>query len=303
MTANGRIAGHVRTTPMAEVADPALPGVGWFKCEYMQRGGSFKLRGAFNRILSARDDGTLDPEVGIVAASGGNAGLANALAAAELGVPAHVFVPETAPQPKVDKLRACGARLHQVGTEYAHAFEASQEHTARTGAIFCHAYDQPEIAAGAGTLAVEALRQSDDAIDTFVVAVGGGGLMAGVATAGGARVVGVEPTRIPTLRSALEAGKPVDIEVGGIAADSLGARRIGDIGFDAATSSDVTSVLVPDDAIREARTWLWNTYRIALEYGAACAVAAIYSGAYTPSAGERVAVVLCGANTDVSDLA
>lgn len=302
LAAGRRTAGHVRTTPIAEIADADLPGVAWLKCEYMQRGGSFKLRGAFNRILSARESGDLDPEVGIVAASGGNAGLANALAASDLGVPAHVFVPETAPQTKVDKLRACGALLHLVGTEYAHAFEASREHVASTGAVFCHAYDQPEIAAGAGTLASEAMHQTDGAIDTFVVAVGGGGLMAGVASAGDARVVGVEPERIPTLRRALDAGHPVDIEVGGVAADALGARRVGGIGFDVAVRAGVTSALVSDDAIRDARSWLWSSYRIALEYGAACAVAALRTGAYTPEEGEKVAIVLCGANTDVSDL-
>lgn len=302
LAAERRISGHVRTTPLAKIADAALPGVDWFKCEYMQRGGSFKLRGAFNRVLTARESGELDPAVGIVAASGGNAGLANALAASEVGVPAHVFVPETAPQTKVEMLRACGALLHRVGTEYAHAFEAAREHVVRTGAVFCHAYDQPEIAAGAGTLATEALRQSDGAIDTFIVAVGGGGLMAGVASAGDARVVGVEPVSIPTLRTALESEHPVDIEVSGIAADSLGARRVGDIGFDVATSKNVTSVLVSDDSIRQARQWLWSEYRIALEYGAACAVAAVRSGAYTPGDGERVSIVLCGANTDISDL-
>lgn len=303
LAAERRIAGHVRTTPLAAVADENLPGVTSLKCEYLQRGGSFKLRGAFNRILAARENGELDPAVGIVAASGGNAGLANALAAADLGVPAHVFVPATAPQTKVDKLRACGAQLHQAGTEYADAFEASQEHVARTGAIFCHAYDQPDIAAGAGTLALETAEQSREPLDTFVVAVGGGGLMAGVATATDAHVVAVEPMSVPTLRKALDSGRPVDIEVGGVAADSLGARRIGDIGFDVATRENVTSVLVSDDSIREARVWLWNEYRIALEYGAACAVAAIRSGAYTPRDGERVAIVLCGANTDISDLA
>lgn len=303
LAANRRIAGHIRTTPMAIIEDDALPGVSWLKCEYMQRGGSFKLRGAFNRILAARETGELDKRVGVVAASGGNAGLANALAASELGVPAHVFVPETAPQTKVDKLRACGAQLHHVGTEYAHAFDASQEHVARTGAVFCHAYDQPDIAAGAGTLALEAVSQAQGRIDTFIVAVGGGGLMAGVAAATDSQVVAVEPANIPTLHTALDIGNPVDIEVCGVAADSLGARRVGDIGFAVATSRGVTSVLVTDDDIRTARSWLWSEYRIALEYGAACAVAAIRSGAYTPADGERVAVVLCGANTDISDLA
>jgi threonine dehydratase len=252
------------------------------------------------RILIADDD----PAVGIVVASGGNAGVANAYAAAALGVPATVFVPETAPAVKVARLRQVGASVVLEGLEYASAFEAAQRHVARTGALHCHAYDQPDIAAGAGTLALELVEQVPD-VDTVLVAVGGGGLMAGVSAAleGTARVVGVEPAGAPTLHAALAHGSPVDVPVSGIAADSLGARRLGEIAFDVATRTGVRSVLVSDDDLREARRLLWSGWRIVVEHGAASALAALTSGSYRPASGDRLAIVLCGANTDPSDLA
>lgn len=298
--AQRRIDGRVRRTPLAPI-----DGGGWFKLEHLQHTGTFKARGAFNRILSAREDGSLDPEAGIVAASGGNAGLANAYAARALGVPATVFVPKTAPPVKVDKLRGYGADVVLHGAEYAVAYEAAVAFAERNGAVYCHAYDQPEIASGAGTLGLELLEELDGQIDTVVVAVGGGGLMAGVATAaeGVARVVGVEPDTIPTLRAALDEGGPVDVAVSGIAADSLGARRIGDIAYAVATRCEVRSVLVSEPDIVLARQSLWSEYRIAVEHGAATAYAALTSGAYAPAAGERVVVVLCGANTNPADLA
>jgi threonine dehydratase len=239
-----------------------------------------------------------------VAASGGNAGLAVAYAAAELGVPAVVFVPRNAPPVKVARLRALGATVHQVGTEYAEAFEAAVAHAADSEAVLCHAYDQPEVCAGQGTLGLELLEQVDG-VDTVIVAVGGGGLLAGVAAAieGQATTVGVEPAAIPTLHAALAAGKPVDVTVSGVAADSLGARRCGDIAHAVGVRTGVRGVLVEDADLVDARRMLWSRYRIAIEYGAAAAVAALRSGGYRPEPTERVAVVLCGANTDPADLA
>ncbi|AWB94116.1 threonine/serine dehydratase [Aeromicrobium chenweiae] len=301
--AGRRIAGRVRRTPLLAM-DDGFGGTGWFKLEHLQHTGTFKARGAFNRILSAYEDETLDPSVGVVVASGGNAGLANAYAARSFGVPATVFVPENAPVVKVDKLRAYGAQVVLRGSEYAAAYEAAIEHAGRTGAVYCHAYDQPAIAAGAGTLGLEILEDLSDGVDTIVVAVGGGGLMAGVAAAaeGSATVVGVEPRTIPTLHDALAAGGPTDVNVSGIAADSLGARRIGDIAYAVATRTGVQSVLVGDDDIQRARRLLWDEYRIVVEHGAATAFAALVTGAYRPAQGERVAVVLCGANTDPATL-
>lgn len=302
--ARDRVQGHVRTTPVLAVEREALGAPVWFKLELLQHTGSFKARGAFNRILGAQEDGLLDPRVGIVVASGGNAGMANAYAAARLGVPATVFVPETAPAVKVARLKAYGARVVLSGREYATAYEAAQEEVARTGALHCHAYDQPEIAAGAGTLALELVEQVPSGIDTVVVAVGGGGLLAGVMAAldGTATVVGVEPAGAPTLRSALESGRPVDVPVSGVAADSLGARRLGDIAFEVTSRLPVRSVVVSDGDIVAARELLWERWRVVVEHGAATALAGLMAGAYLPEPEERVAVVLCGANTDPSGL-
>ena len=300
--AAARTAGRIRRTPMAqiELAGRVLD----LKLEFLQHTGTFKARGAVNRIAGAAERGELDPQVGIVVASGGNAGLANAWAAAALGVPATVFVPTTAPRVKVDRLRTLGATVVQRGTEYATAYAAAVEHAVGTGAVYCHAYDQPEIAAGAGTLGLELLEQVDGGVDTVVVAVGGGGLMAGVAAAveGAATVVGVEPENAPTLHRAFAAGEPVDVAVSGVAADSLGARRIGDIGWSVAVRTGVRPVLVTDDDIVAARRLLWAEHRIVVEHGAAAALAALQAGAYVPGDGERVCVVLCGANTDPADL-
>ncbi|MBC6460651.1 threonine/serine dehydratase [Actinomadura sp. HBU206391] len=296
--AAARIAGHIRRTPVM-AAGPGL----FMKLEHVQHTGSFKARGAFNRILSAREHGEL-PESGVIAASGGNAGVAVAHAAAALGVVAEVFVPETAPEVKVRKLAALGARVRQVGRIYGDAYEAAIKRVADTGALLCHAYDQPEICAGQGTSGLELLAQTGG-VDTVLIAVGGGGLMAGVATAveGRAKVVGVEPERIPTLHRALEAGAPVDVEVGGLCADSLGATRLGDIAFEVAVRTGVESLLVADEDIAAARRALWDEHRLVVEHGTAAALAALATGAYRPEPGERVAVMLCGANTDPSDLA
>jgi threonine dehydratase len=307
--AEQRIAEHVRRTPL-QLVDPGddwFPGGGCLKLELLQHTGTFKARGAFNRILTAQENGTLDPEVGIVVASGGNAGLANAFAAAAVGVPATVFVPTIASPTKVKRLHEYGAHVVARGTEYADAHDAAMAHVAETGALYCHAYDQPEICAGAGTLGLELLEQLAEhgrEVDTILLAVGGGGLMAGVATAvdEAAQVVGVEPTLAPTLHAALAAGQPVDVAVSGVAADSLGARRVGSIAWEVARRTGVRSLLVSDDAILQARRQLWERYRLVVETGAAAPVAALLTGAYRPGDGERVAVVLCGANTDPSDL-
>jgi threonine dehydratase len=296
--AAARIAGRVRVTPVVEVD----AGAAWFKLELLQHTGTFKARGAFNRVLSARESGELVPHVGIVVASGGNAGLANAYAAAAVGVPATVFVPTTAPAVKVARLRAYGATVVQAGSEYAEAYEAAVDHATAAGAVYVHAYDQPEVAAGAGVCGAELLAQVE--VDTILVAVGGGGLVAGVAAAaeGVAKVVAVEPVTCPTLHTALHRGGPVDIAVSGIAADSLGARRIGEIAYAVATRAGVQSVLVTDEDLIDARRRLWDEHRIVVEHGAAAAFAALTSGAYVPERGERIAILLCGANTDPSDL-
>ncbi|RZU52801.1 L-threonine ammonia-lyase [Krasilnikovia cinnamomea] len=293
-----RIAGRVRRTPVLRDG-PAL-----FKLEYLQHTGSFKARGMLNRILAAAQRGELPP-AGIVAASGGNAGLAAAYAARELGVPAEVYVPVTAPPVKVAKLGKLGARVVQTGNEYAEAYAAAIVQARATGALFCHAYDDPDMIAGNGSAGLELLDELPGGFDTVLVAVGGGGLVAGLAAAlhGHARVVAVEPRTCPSLSAALAAGEPVDVPVSGVAADSLGARRIGTLPYEVAVRTGVISVLVDDQAIVDARRRLWEDHRIVVEHGAATAQAALTSGAYVPAAGERVVTLLCGANTNPADLA
>ncbi len=300
LAAQGRIDGRVRRTPMLR---PSGRDAVWFKCEFLQHCGVFKTRGAFNRQLAALETGEIG-DAGIVVASGGNAGLAQAFAARELGVRATVFVPEAAPEVKVRRIRAYGAEVRRAGAEYAEAYEAAVTFAERDGAVFAHAYDQLEVAAGAGTLGEEILAD-EPSIDTIVVAVGGGGLYAGVAAAalGRARIIAVEPESCPTLNRAMTAGKPVDVAVSGVAADSLGARRLGAFAFAAQEAEPPTSVLVTDDDIVRARSSLWEEYRMPSELGAATAYAALLSGRYVPGDGERVAVVICGANTDLATLA
>lgn len=293
-----RIAGRVRRTPVLDV-EPALLGAALtLKLELLQHTASFKPRGAFNRVLSARV-----PAAGIIAASGGNHGLAVAHVARELGIPAEIFVPHTTPDLKVRRLRTLGAAVTVTGEFYADAYDASQTRAAVTGALPVHAYDHPDVVAGQGTVGLELLDQIPD-LDTVLVAVGGGGLIAGIATVldHRARVVAVEPERAATLHAALAGGEPVDVPVGGLAADSLGARRIGTICFEVATAQGVTSLLVTDEDIRGARRTLWDSLRIAAEPGGATAFAALQSGAYVPAAGERVAVLVCGGNSDPATL-
>ena len=297
--AHNRIAGFVRETPVFR------PGLGSFglpfdlvmKLEQLQHGGSFKARGAFNTMLAEPR-----PVAGVIAASGGNHGIGVALAAECLQCPAEIFVPATAPASKVETLRALGAVVRQGGENYAEALAACEARAAESGALFIHAYDQPSVVAGQGTLAFEWERQAD--LDTVLVAVGGGGLIGGVAAwyAGRVKVVGVEPAKAPTLHAALAAGHPVDVGVGGIAADSLGARRIGAIGFAVAQQHVDRVVLVDDDNILHARRLLWQQCRLMVEPGGATALAALLSGAYAPQPGERVGVLLCGGNSDPASI-
>ena len=294
-SAAARISGRVRRTPVLELS----PGV-WLKLELTQHTGSFKPRGMFNRVL-ANDV----PPAGLTVASGGNAGLAVAFVGRELGHQVEVFVPEPTPHLKADRLRHYGARVTMTGQDYADALDASSKRAAETGALFVHAYDQPEVVAGQGTLAKELAEQVPDA-DTVLVSVGGGGLIGGIAAwyAGAVRVIGVEPFGCPTLHAARAAGQPVDVTTEGVARDSLGARRLGTIAWEHAAAGHISdALLVDDDAIIEARRWLWQEARLATEPGTAAAMAALRSGAYKAAPGERVAVVICGANADPADLA
>ncbi|MEU5052859.1 serine/threonine dehydratase [Streptomyces sp. NPDC021096] len=296
-----RLDGHTRPV----VVTPAGPGR-WLALEQMQHTGSFKARGAHNFLAAHREAGTLPP-AGVTIASGGNAGLACAWAARLQGVRATVFLPENAPHVKVAKLRGYGADVRLVGTEYAQALAACEEFAAKTGALASHAYDHPLIAAGAGTL-LDEIRERIPGLDTVVVAVGGGGLFAGVATAArhhGVRTVAVEPENCRALNAALRAGKVVDVAVDSVAADALGARRVSAAALAAAQDDSVTSALVPDSEIVRARQTLWDDRRLAVEHAGATALAAVGAGersAYVPAGDETVAVVVCGANTDPSDL-
>ncbi|SDG67634.1 threonine dehydratase [Sinosporangium album] len=302
VTAMRRIDGRVRTTPVLAAHFNTLPAPVALKLEYLQHTGSFKARGAFNRILAARENGRMG-KAGVVTASGGNAGLAVAHVARSIAVEATVFVPETSPKVKVDRLVRLGAVVHRSGERYQDAYEAAVKHADDSGALFCHAYDQAEVCAGQGTLAIELERQAET-LDTVFVAVGGGGLLAGVAAAfeGRVQVIGVEPESSPTLAAALSAGRPVDVAVGGVCVDSLGATRIGDIPYGVAVRAGVRWLLVDDEHVIGARQFLWDEFRVAVEYGAAAALAPLLSGQYRPEPDERIAVVLCGANTDLIDL-
>ncbi|WP_329199991.1 MULTISPECIES: serine/threonine dehydratase [unclassified Streptomyces] len=291
-----RIAGVTR--PAAVVA--AGDGV-FYALEYLQHTGSFKARGAHNFLAAHRAAGTLPP-AGVTIASGGNAGLACAWAARAQAVPATVFLPANAPRVKVERLRGYGADVRLVGDRYGEALAACREFAADSGALSSHAYDHPLIAAGAGTL-LDEVRAALPGLDTVVVAVGGGGLFAGVATAArehGVRVVAAEPEHCRALNAALEAGRPVDVPVDSVAADSLGAPRVSADALAAARYEGVDSVLVPDADITAARRGLWEGHRIVVEPGAATALAAL--GRIRRAPGARVAVVLCGANTDPADL-
>ncbi len=296
-----RIAPYVRRTPILDL-EPGAFGVEarlTLKLESLQHSGSFKARGAFNRILGA----ATIPPAGVIAASGGNHGAAVAYVARRLGYRAEIFVPAACPPTKVARLRGYGAEVTQVGAVYEEAFQACLARAAVTGALLVHAYNQPEVVAGQGTVGWEFAAQSPD-LDTVLIAVGGGGLIAGVAAwyAGAARVIGVEPERAPTLARALAAGEPVDVTVGGIAVDSLGAGRAGEIAFAVAREQVDRVVLVTDEQIGIAQQALWETARVAAEPGASTALAAILGGAYQPAPDERVGILICGGNVDLRQL-
>jgi threonine dehydratase len=287
---------HVRHTPvlavdMADFGKAALPVD--LKLEFLQHSGSFKARGAFANLL-----GREIPKAGVVAASGGNHGAAVAYAAMRLGVPATIFVPSVISPAKAERIRGYGALLVIGGARYADALAASEAFAEKSGALQIHAYDQPETLLGQGTLGFEIEADLPD-IDTLLVAVGGGGLIGGIAAwfGGRIRIVAVEPEGSPTLHNALAAGEPVDAPAEGVAADSLAPKRVGALMFPIARAFVAQSVLVSDEDIVAAQIALWQSVRVVAEPGGAAAFAALLSGRYAPAPGERVAVLVCGANT------
>jgi len=290
---------YVRVTPVVGVSGGDF-GLGDFpitlKLELLQHSGSFKARGAFANVLLRKI-----PAAGVAAASGGNHGAAVAYAAMRLGVRAKIFVPTVSSPAKVERIRAYGADLEIVGDRYADALAASEAWVERTAALAVHAYDQAETLLGQGTLGMEFAEQAP--VDTVLASVGGGGLLGGLAAwyAGAVKVVGVEPELAPTLTEALKAGRPVDAPAGGIAADSLAPRRVGELMFPIAQAHVARVVLVSDAAIRRAQDALWSAVRIVAEPGGAAAFAALLSGAYAPAAGERVGVVVSGGNSIAVD--
>jgi len=293
------IQAHIRRTPVVEVSSSDFglnPPVRLsLKLELMQHTGSFKPRGAFTNLLQRQV-----PPAGVVAASGGNHGAAVAFAAMRLGVPARIFVPTVASPSKIQLIKQCGADVVVEGDRYADALAASEQWAQSSGAMPVHAYDQAETILGQGTVALELEAQAPD-LDTLLVAVGGGGLLGGIAVwyAGrqSIRLVAVEPEQAPTLTRALAAGCPVDAEAGGIAADSLAPRRVGQLMFPLAQRHVGKVVLVSDPDIRRAQEELWRVLRVVAEPGGAAAFAALLSGGYQPRAGERVGVLVCGGNT------
>ena len=292
-----RLQGHVRRTPLLEVdgADVGLPGVQLvFKLEFLQHAGSFKARGAFTHLLTRQV-----PQAGVLAASGGNHGLAVAFAAMRTGTPATIFVPGVCAPVKMEQIRACGAQLQVVGERYADALAASQQWQRDSGALAIHAYDQPETLLGQSTVALE-FEQQAGALDAVLVAVGGGGLIGGMAAwyRGRTPLIGVEPDAAPTLTHALAAGRPIDAPAGGVAADSLAPKQVGALMFPLAQAYVQRTVLVSDAAIERAQRTLWRVLRVVAEPGGAAAFAALESGAFDVHRGQRIGVLLCGANSD-----
>jgi threonine dehydratase len=293
---------YIRRTPVVEIdgKDFGLPPARiLFKLESMQHGGSFKARGAFANLLLREV-----PAAGVVAASGGNHGVAVAFAANVLAKPARIFVPTIASQEKIDRIRSYGAELTIGGSRYSDALLASDKWARETGALTLHAYDQVETLLGQGTLGLE-LEEQVPQLDALLVAVGGGGLIGGVATWYGnrIRVIGVEPEAAPTLTRALEAGAPVDSPAGGIAADSLAPKQVGALALPLAQRYVNRVILVTDDEIQRAQAALWRVLRCVAEPGGSAAFAALLSGRYKASAGERVGVVVCGGNTTAVNFA
>jgi threonine dehydratase len=302
VAAASALAGVVRRTPTIAVERTDLglaPGAPIeFKLEYLQHSGTFKARGA-SHFMVRNPIG----DAGVVAASGGNHGAAVAWAARERGHAANIFVPTISSPAKVDRLRSYGATVHQVGAVYSESLDASIEFQASTGATGIHAYDHPDVMAGAGTTTLEFVEQVDG-LDTVLLACGGGGLSGGAAHAVGSstRLVVCEGVTTNAYAAAVEAGEPVDVTVSGVTADALGATRIGGLAWDALSGVDALSALVTDDAVLAARQALWSVLRIVVEPAVATTVAALMAGAYEPHADERVGVVLCGANTRLDDL-
>jgi len=298
-------AGHfLRETPLwklpAAAFGVAAPGAEiWLKLEHMQVSGSFKARGMMNRLLANEI-----PASGAIVASGGNAGIATAAAAQALGVHCEVFLPTVSSETKRAKLRALGATVVMGGEVYADALAACLERQRESGALLTHAYDQAEVVAGAGTLGRE-IEEEGGLPDAVLVSVGGGGLIGGLAAwfEQRSRVVALEPERAPTLFRAREAGQPVDVEVGGVAADSLGATRIGGFAWDITQRQVRDALLLPDEAIRAAQLWLWKELKLAVEPAAALPLAALHTGAYAPREGEKICLIVCGANVDPASLA
>jgi len=290
------IRSHVRRTPIVEAdgADFGLDPINLvFKLESLQHSGSFKARGAFTNLLTRAV-----PAAGVVAASGGNHGAAVALAAMKLGRPARIFVPTVCSTEKIDRISSYNADLVVTGERYADALAASEAWAAESGALRIHAYDQVETLLGQGTVGLELEEQAPN-LDTLLVAVGGGGLIGGLAAwySGRIRIIGVEPEAAPTLTMALQAGRPVDSPAGGIAADSLAPKRVGELMFPIAQAHVQSVQLVSDRAIQDAQEALWKVLRIVSEPGGAAAFAALLTRGYQPKPGERVGVLVCGANT------
>ncbi len=295
-----RIASHIRRTPVVEVDgadfDLNLSAL-TLKLELLQHAGSFKARGAFNNLLTRNI-----PPAGIAAASGGNHGAAVAFAAMKLGIPARIFVPSVASPAKIQQIQAYGADLVVGGERYADALLASEAWISHSGALPIHAFDQVETLLGQATVGLE-LEQQAPKLDTLLVSVGGGGLIAGIAAwyRGKIKIVGVEPELAPTLTRAFAAGRPVDAEAGGIAADSLAPRRVGELVFPIAKQFVSGTVLVTDEALRDAQRSLWKNLRIVAEPGGAAAFAALLSGRYIAQPNERIGVLICGGNTTAVD--
>jgi threonine dehydratase len=294
------IAPHIRRTPVIEIDGDdfgiSIPRL-LLKLESLQHAGSFKARGAFTNLLTRKL-----PDAGVVAASGGNHGAAVAFAAMKREVPAKIFVPSIASAAKIRQITDYGANLVVAGERYADALSASEAWVASSGAMPIHAFDQIETLLGQGTVGLELESQAGN-LTTLLLAVGGGGLIAGISSwyEGRIKIVGVEPEQAPTLTRALEAGRPVDAEAGGIAADSLAPRRVGELVFPIIQRYVQKTVLVSDDAISDAQRRLWQTLRLVAEPGGAAALAALTSHRYVPEQGERVGVLICGANTTAVD--
>lgn len=293
-----RISRHVRRTPVIALEDGAF-GINariFLKLEGLQHTGSFKPRGAFNCLLSSQA-----PDAGVIAASGGNHGAAVAYAARQLGHRAEIFVPAISSPNKIERLKQYGAAVNVVGRDYAEALSASRDRAAQTGAMEIHAYDDARVLAGQGTLGME-FEEQVRGLESLLVGVGGGGLIGGITAwyQDRIRVIGVEPERAPSLFKALEAGRVVEVETGGIAADSLGARRVGELMFPIARRFVQRVSLVSDEQIVNAQRLLWQKMRVIVEPGGATALAALLSGVYQPHPAERVGVVICGANAELS---